>query len=420
MSKTQIRSSLKFKPLYTTEKRYIILTGGRGSSKSFESSLFAACLTYELNQRILLTRYTMVSAEISIIPEFKEKIRLLNAEDTFQVTNSSIVNKTNGSDIIFRGIKASSGIQTANLKSISGVTTWVIDEAEELVDEDIFDTIDLSIRVKDIQNRVIIIMNPSNKDHWVYKRWIANHSKVVYIDGYPIEISTHPDVLHIHTTYMDNLRNLNEKFIQQQRERKVSSPKWYGHKIIGQWNEVSEGAIFSTELLKFYKPSESLEFETSIAYIDVADEGTDYLCLVIGKHIGSQLHIVDVVFSDLNADATIPMCVEALKRNNVSICRVESNSMGGMYGRAIEKICDTQILLINNSTNKHTRILMEAPFIYSFCNFIHESERSGMYQAYMNQLYRYTKDGKTDHDDAADATSGLTLFVRNYLSYLYE
>jgi phage terminase large subunit len=49
------------------------------------------------------------------------------------------------------------------LKSLAGVTTWVLDEAEELTDEDTFDKIDFSIRAKNIQNRVILVLNPSTK-----------------------------------------------------------------------------------------------------------------------------------------------------------------------------------------------------------------------------------------------------------------
>ena len=62
--------------------------------------------------------------------------------------------------VLFRGILTSSGNQTANLKSLQGSTTWVLDEAEEMVKEDIFDKIDFSIRQQGAKNRVIIVMNP--------------------------------------------------------------------------------------------------------------------------------------------------------------------------------------------------------------------------------------------------------------------
>ena len=98
--------------------------------------------------RVLFTRFTMTSAHLSIIPEFLEKISLLGYENVFSINKSEVLNTKNKSDILFRGIKTSAGNQTGNLKSLTNVSNWVLDEAEELIDEDIIDTIDLSIREK--------------------------------------------------------------------------------------------------------------------------------------------------------------------------------------------------------------------------------------------------------------------------------
>jgi phage terminase large subunit len=103
----------------------------------------------------------MVSAHLSIIPEFLEKIGLLGFENIFSINKAEVLNTSNQSDILFRGIKTSAGNQTASLKSLQGVSTWVLDEAEELIEEDIFDTIDLSIREKSVQNRVILNIESS-------------------------------------------------------------------------------------------------------------------------------------------------------------------------------------------------------------------------------------------------------------------
>ena len=64
--------------------RYFIYTGGRGSGKSFAVSFLALMLTISKERhKILFTRYTLRSAAISIIPEFKEKIDLLNYNNLF-------------------------------------------------------------------------------------------------------------------------------------------------------------------------------------------------------------------------------------------------------------------------------------------------------------------------------------------------
>lgn len=241
----------KFKPLYTSKKRYFLITGGRGSSKSFSVSDFLLRLTYESEQVVLFTRWTLTSAEISIIPEFTEKMDINNAHADFDTSRGTVENKITGSKIIFRGIKTSSGNQTANLKSIKGVTTWVLDEAEELVDEGVFDKIDDSIRHKSVQNRVIIILNPVTDAHWIYKRFF--------------ESGLRDDTEYIHTTYLDNIENLNKSFIQKAESIKVSNPTKYKHTYLGEWLDKAEGVVFDNW--------EVGDFDNSLPYLFGQDYG---------------------------------------------------------------------------------------------------------------------------------------------------
>ncbi|HEY1024044.1 MAG TPA: phage terminase large subunit [Sphingobacteriaceae bacterium] len=269
--------------LYTDKEHFIILiTGGRGSAKSFNASTFVQRLSFQGGHKMLYSRYTMTSAGVSVIPEFREKIELDGMINKFIVTQTDIINKFSGSEILFRGIKTSSGNQTANLKSIQGLTTFIGDEMEEWQSEEEFDTLRLSIRKKGIQNRVILIMNPSNADHFVYKKYIQDTHKIVKIDGVEVQISTHPDVLHIHTSYLDNIDNLAPQFLQEVAELKAKAIKEatrpdgsfdqaifnkskYAYKIIGRWADIAEGVIFTDV--------EEGEFDTSLPYCYAQDYG---------------------------------------------------------------------------------------------------------------------------------------------------
>ena len=222
-----------------SDSRYFIVTGGRGSSKSFSVTSFLLLLTYEQGHVILFTRYTLVSAHISIIPEFIEKIELMEMQSNFVITKDEIINTVTGSKIIFKGIKTSSGTQTANLKSLQGVTTWVLDEAEELTDEDTFDKIDLSIRHKTKQNRVILILNPTTKEHFIYNRFFE--SKGIQ-EGSTL---TKNDTTYIHTTYLDNIENLSKSFLDQIEQIKSHRPEKFKHQIMGGWLDKAEGVIFT-------------------------------------------------------------------------------------------------------------------------------------------------------------------------------
>lgn len=234
-----IEINRKYLPIITSPTRYFVLTGGRGSAKSFSASTLLTKLTVEEPQKILFTRYTMVAAHLSIIPEFVEKISLLNANRLFKINKTEIENDTVNSAIIFKGIKTSSGDQTASLKSIQGVTTWVLDEAEELLDESTFDKIDFSIRTKGIQNRVILIMNPSTKEHWIYKRFFESKGVPEGFNG------VKDDTTYIHTTYLDNLNNLDESFLKQVEQVKLNQPEKFRHIIMGGWLNKAEGVVFN-------------------------------------------------------------------------------------------------------------------------------------------------------------------------------
>lgn len=244
-SKPLLELNSKYRGLFS-DSRYFVVTGGRGSGKSFSINAFLIALTYESDHVILFTRYTLTSAHISIIPEFIEKIELINRSEDFYITKDEIVNIRTGSKILFKGIKTSSGTQTANLKSLAGVTTWVLDEAEELTDEDTFDKIDFSIRHKTKQNRVILVLNPATKEHFIYQKFFE--SKGVEAGSNVIK----NDTTYIHTTYLDNIENLSESFINQIKYIKQHRNDKYKHTILGGWLDKAEGVIFTNWKIGYF------------------------------------------------------------------------------------------------------------------------------------------------------------------------
>tara|TARA_R100000742_G_C4279000_1_gene102631 strand:- start:1424 stop:2629 length:1206 start_codon:yes stop_codon:yes gene_type:complete len=236
MKKPQLNS--KYNAL-GNDARYFVITGGRGSGKSFAITTFLAFLSFEKGHKILFTRYTMISASNSIIPEFLEKLRLFDILEHFRITKDEILNLSSGSSIIFKGIRTSAGNQTAALKSINGITTWVLDEAEEMTNEEDFDKIDQSVRSKKKPNRVIMILNPATKEHWIYQRFFA-------MKGVNPSTNTWKDnVTYIHTTFKDNIDNLSDSFLLQLEDIRRRRPDRYNHQILGGWLDKAEGVIFT-------------------------------------------------------------------------------------------------------------------------------------------------------------------------------
>ena len=280
-----------FKPLFTTKKRYIFMTGGRASLKSTTAHSFIALLTLESGHGVLFTRYTMTSAEKSIIPEFNIAIERLGLVNQFHVTKNQITNINTGSFIIFSGIKTSSGNQTANLKSLAGITTWVIEEGEDFNDEKAFDTIDDSIRTKGKQNRVIWIQNPTTKEHFIYKRWIEPFPKQIDLSGHKVTVSGHPDVEHIHSWYKIATKYLSESFLKKASKSEKENPKWFYHNYVVGWLEKAEGVIFENW--------EIGEFDYSLPYgygLDFGSKDPDALTRVAIDHKRMILYVKEELY----------------------------------------------------------------------------------------------------------------------------
>jgi hypothetical protein len=246
----ELRFSSKYKPLFDMPKgvRYVVMTGGRGSGKSFAlSAAMATRAQMDKGWKILYTRYTITSAADSIIPEFTEKVELMGLSDGFSLTQKDITHTGTGSELLFRGIKTSSGNQTAKLKSLQGVNAWVLDEAEELDDEDAFDTIDLSVRDGRHQNLVILCLNPSHKKHWMYRRFFIDAGVAPGFNG------VKDGVLYIHTTYEDNTRNLPPSYLAIAEKLKGTNRIKWDHIWAGAWLDEMAGALWTWNMINDYR-----------------------------------------------------------------------------------------------------------------------------------------------------------------------
>lgn len=228
----------KYQPLWTAKTRYTIVTGGRGSGKSYALACAVLDSTYEDEYSILYTRWNLTSAEISIIPEFVEKMDIGNCRNAFVVRRRDVQNRATGGRIWFRGIQQASKNQIARLKSLNRLKTWVLDEGQELMSESTFDTIDQSIREKGADNRVIIVLNPADVSHWIYRRFFVE-------PGVPYDFNGVKDnVTYIHTTWEDNRMNLSQSFVDIAADMKARDPDKYEHLYGGQWLVRKEGLIY--------------------------------------------------------------------------------------------------------------------------------------------------------------------------------
>lgn len=256
--------SPKYEPLFEwlnglhPEIDTVVITGGRYSQKSFATGVLSCVAAKDFNHRVLYTRYTLTSAEDSIIPEFNEKIDLLNAHRYFEVTRDRIKGVHNKSKIVFKGIKTSAGNQTAALKSLKDFSMFILEEAEEMPNFDDWDKVKKSIRALDVNNLNILVLNPVTKANWIFEEFFESRGIEEGWNG------MHNNVMYIHTCYLDMARKYipdsiwedfedkrlaYEAWIELPPDKRENSPlkkkaKYYKHVVLGGWLEKSEGVVF--------------------------------------------------------------------------------------------------------------------------------------------------------------------------------
>jgi PBSX family phage terminase large subunit len=209
--------------------RYVVLTGGRGSGKSYALAAGLNGVTFNDGYGVLFTRFTMTSAHTSIIPEFRAMCESMGNDGSFEFKNTEVVNIESGCTISYRGLKPASNTANSALKSISGKNIMVVEEAEEIADQSLFEKVDLSIRTKEHQNIIILVLNPCHINHFIYKEFVD---------------CERDDVMKIHTSYLDNYDNLDESFIRLAERQKERNIKKYNHLFMGHWMMDTDGALF--------------------------------------------------------------------------------------------------------------------------------------------------------------------------------
>jgi PBSX family phage terminase large subunit len=412
----------KFKPLFELldDEAYkqvdtVILTGGRGSSKSFNVALLNLIGVVKKGWKVLYSRFTNTSIGDSIKLEVSDKIGLLNYDNFLQDVKYRIESNVNDGFISFKGIKTGSKGQTANLKSLSGFNVFVVDEAEEIPDYETFKKVFYSIRSVDRRNLSILILNPTFKKHWIFKHYFEDKVK----EGF---CGVHDNVLYIHSSYLDvNPDYIPENIRKDYQRLKEEDEDSYDNVVLGGWLNSLEGMLFNEPDLNFYKQLPQGQPICKLTFVDVADEGTDNHSVPIGYvYDDGKIYIEDVLFTNLSFSSNVPMTAEIINRHKLDYARIENNYGGSAYILLIQDLIDsTELYPARATTNKHSRILTSQYAIKKNVYFRSDYKDKEDYNKFMTNIFEYQKDGKSDHDDAPDSLEGLVTFVKGLFPHLY-
>ena len=378
----------------------VIITGGRYSLKSYTVAIFALMALRYHGWNVLYTRYTNMSIVDSVKPEVSDKIDLLSITDIIDTQNHI---EYNGNRISFKGIKTGSSVQTANLKSLSGFNCFIVDEAEEIPDYDTFKKVFYSIRSESKRNLTILILNPTTKEHWIFREFFEKRG----LSGG--ENIVKDNVMYIHTSYLDaDKKRIPKNILADYRRLKNESPLQYDNIVLGGWIQEPEGVLIPRSKMKFAK-LENIKPIYSFAVGDPADTGGDKFSMpfthVVEIDGRIAFHVRDVIHSVTGIEANTERVLDKLHEWSCEDLFYESNGVGLAAVLLIKNRlrAGQKIHAFNSTINKEVRIFSHFEFVQKFFIFDADYENNPEYKSFISDVTNYRKDGDNKHrKDAID------------------
>ncbi len=206
--------------LYQSDKRYVILEGGRGSAKSWSIADFLLLRGYENKERILCAREIQNSIKDSVHKLLADRITALNLDQVYRVTDKSI-RCINGTEFLFKGLRHN----VQDIKSTEGITKCWCEEAQ-------------SVSRSSLGVLIPTIRQEGSQIYFSYNR--QSPEDPVHVDF--VE-SGREDVTHINMNYWDN-RYFPEVLRKEMEWDKKTDPDKYEHIWCGKPLAHSEAQIF--------------------------------------------------------------------------------------------------------------------------------------------------------------------------------
>jgi phage terminase large subunit len=244
----------QYKPLFLTNKRYYLLIGGRSAGRSYVASQYAY-LQLKASQffRCAIMRYVLSDVRNSIYQEILDRIE---EQEDKSITIKDLEFQYKQNTIKGIGFRKSSGDQKSKLKSLAQYNCIIIEEADEIQEED-FLQLDDSLRTVKSDIKVIFMLNPPHKNHWIIKRWFnLLPSDVEGFYNLELKESEKHNTEFIHTTFLNNYQNINETTKDNFERYKLTKPDHYWNMIKGMVSEGARGRIF-----KNWTPISDKEYE---------------------------------------------------------------------------------------------------------------------------------------------------------------
>ena len=213
MKETVIEIPSEFKRLFDRDWREAAVYGGRFSMKSHTVARYLLIRARMEKTRILCAREFQNSISESSHQLLSDLIELYELKD-FHITDKAIVNKINGSDFLFKGLRHNE----QNVKSTEGIDIAWIEEAQT-ISKDSIEILTPTVRKPGSQ--LVYTYNRLLEDDPVHKRLV--------LEG-------RPNTLVINVNYDTALKYdvVPDVILQEIEDDRINRPSLYKHKWLGE------------------------------------------------------------------------------------------------------------------------------------------------------------------------------------------
>lgn len=269
-----------------------------------------------------------------------------------------------------------------------------------------------------VSNDLLSRCKKGSKKLWCGTRWSINDPigvRLSHLEGsnIPYEVVNLPaldDKGESNFDYKHNVGFDTETYMQIRSgfERNDDMASWMAQ-YMGQPYE-REGALLSSGDLRYFNGTIPDGYVSIFMATDPAWGGGDYVAGPVCMKIEDDVFVPDVVYTNEDKKKSIPRIADKIAKFSVMRIQIEANKMTEGYADELSTLlkergikCTVTTKPAPTNTSKEQRIFDKAPDIREHFVFLTSDKRSKEYQAFMDNVFSFTINGKNKHDDAPDS-----------------
>lgn len=290
-----------YKTFWNFKGRYRVVKGGRASKKSTTNAqwIIYKMMQYPLANTLVIRRVFNTHKD-STWTQLKWATNNLNVAHLWQFSKSPLeaTYLPTGQKILFRGLDDPMSITSITVEI--GYLCWCwFEEAFQIMDEDSFNKVDMSIRGElppGYFKQITLTFNPWSEKHWLKKRFFDVEDE---------------DILALTTNYKCN-EFLGEDDRRIFAKMKKNNPRRYGIEGLGDWG-IAEGLVYENfEELEFdYKEISKQEGINAYFGLDFGytNDPTAFICILVNQE-QNLLYIFDEHYQKAMSNSDIASMIK--------------------------------------------------------------------------------------------------------------